>query len=100
PARTVPTTGRPGWGAAKVVGVGPARGLGQGDRRDLASEPRSRGRVRGWGRPAPDPTAREPHGPAGEPRGVRGDAPTQRRARAHQRRPAWPRGAPGRPGDV
>ena len=61
---------------------------GQGDRRDLAPEPRPRARVQRGGRSSAHHARREPERRARERPAVRGDPPAQRRARAHQRRAA------------
>ena len=72
----------------------------QGDRADLAPEHRSRARLQRRRRPPPDDSGREPQRRARERPALRGDPPAERRARAHQRRPARPGREPRDAGDV
>ncbi len=97
---TVRSTSRPSRGATQVFPVRPSRRRREGDRRDLASEPRPRARLQRRGRSTPHDARGEPQRRARERSAVRGDPAAQRRARAHQRRPARPRREPRDAGDV
>ena len=98
-----PSTSQPGV----LVGERPKSSVwvplvvsGRATGRDLAPEPRARARVQRGGPPPADDARGEPERRARERPAVRGDPAAQRRARAHQRRPARPRREPRDAGDV
>ena len=96
--------GRPSEGdlgrGSPVRGLRPTPRERPGDRVDLAAEHRSGARVQRRGRSTAHDDRREPERRARERAPVRGDASTERRARADQRRPARPGREPRDAGDV